>query len=371
MIPLAQPDIGETEIQYVTDVLRSGTLSMGRYVDAFEAAVARRTGNRFAIAVSSGTAGLQTVLAAWNLGPGDEVVTTPFSFVASANVILLQGAQPVFVDIEPETYNLDPDRIEAAITPRTKAILPVDVFGHPAALEQIREVASRHGLRVLEDACESLGSTLGGRPTGHPAFCDAAVFAFYPNKQITTGEGGLIVTSDEALAETCRSLRNQGRGRDGEWLHHVRLGFNFRMDELSAAVGVAQLERLDAILAAREAVAAHYTRRLQDLPGVRPPAVRPGVRLAWFVYVVLLDRGIDRDRVAKSLSDQGVPTRPYFAPIHLQPYYRSRFGWRPGAFPVTEDIGSRTLALPFFTRMAPEQVDYVADALARAINSAS
>ena len=271
---------------------------------------------------------------------------------------------PRFVDIEEGTLGLDPDRVEAEIGPRTRGILPVDVFGHPCRILELTEVAERRGLRLIEDSCEALGSSVDGRPTG--SFGDASVFAFYPNKQITTGEGGMVVTDDPELASTMRSLRNQGRDEDGTWLRHVRLGFNYRIDELSAALGLAQLRRLEELRAARDAVVARYARALGDLDWLTLPTARDGASVDWFVYVVRLDPALDRDRMIRQLAEVGVPARPYFAPIHLQPFYRERFGHGPGDFPVTEAVAAGTLALPFSSRLADEAVDRVAAALRRA-----
>ncbi len=360
-IPLARPDIGPEEERLVLEVLRSGQLSLGPMVPEFERRVAEYVGAGQAVAVSSGTAGLHLCVRALGLGPGDEVITTPFSFVASANCLLFEGVRPVFVDIDPVTWNIDPERVEAAVTPCTRAILAVHVFGQTCAMDAILDIARRRGLEVIEDACEALGGTYRGRYAG--TFGRAGVFAFYPNKQITTGEGGMIVTDDASLARACRSMRNQGRGESGAWLEHERLGYNYRMDELSAALGVAQMARLDEILAARARVAAYYDALLADVPGVRPISWRPEVGMSWFVYVVLLPPDVDRDRVIAGLREAGVECRPYFSPIHLQPFYRERFGHRPGDFPVCEDVSRRTLALPFHTRLSPGEAEWVVKSL--------
>jgi perosamine synthetase len=306
-------------------------------------------------------------MAALEIGPGDEVITTPFSFVASANCILYQGANPRFVDIEEETLGLDPAAVEAALTPATRALLPVDVFGHPCRLPELDEVARRHRLRLVEDACEALGSSLDGRAAG--SFGDIGAFAFYPNKQVTTGEGGMLVTDDDALADVLRSLRNQGRDADGTWLRHVRLGFNYRLDELSAALGVAQLRRRAEMAAGRAEVAASYAQRLGGLDWLRLPSVATGASVDWFVYVVRLAPGIDRDRLVGQLAAAGVPSRPYFSPIHLQPIYRTRFGFEPGAFPITERVAASTLALPFASTLADADVDRVCVALVAAVQA--
>ena len=364
-IPLASPDIGDREIDLVTQVLKSDILAMGPLTQRFESGIAAAAGRRQGVACSSGTAGLHLGVRALEIGEGDEVITTPFSFVASANCLLYERAIPRFVDIEEDSLGLDPELIERAVTTRTKAVLPVHVFGRPCRIEAIEEVARRRGWSMIEDACEGLGSSVGGRPVG--SFGDVAVFAFYPNKQITTGEGGMVVTDDADLAETMRSLRNQGRDTDGTWLHHIRLGYNYRLDEMSAAVGVAQLERLEELRAGRARVVATYESALGGRDWLRLPRAGDGEIVDWFVYVVRLDPKIDRDRVIGRLADLGVPSRPYFASIHLQPFYRSTFGFRPGDFPVTERVAASTLALPFSSRLAEDEVRYVASALTEAV----
>lgn len=387
-ITLSAPDIGPLERELVLEVLGSKRLALGPVAEEFEQLVARRTGRRHGIAVSSGTAGLHILVHAFGIGAGHEVVTTPFSFIASSNAILFENARPKFVDVEERTGNLDPAGIEAALTPRTRAILAVDVFGHPARLEEIAAIGREHQLTLIEDACEAIGAELNGVPVGNGRFADAAVFAFYPNKQVTTGEGGLIVTDDGDLADLCRSLRNQGRATtpsrgpqatpsDGgdAWLDHVRLGFNYRMDELSAALGVAQTRRLDELLERRAAVADGYRARLDGVEHVRLPTVDPAVsRMSWFVFVVQVgwnhpagEQAGLRGRVMRRLEDAGVPCRPYFQPIHLQPFYRERFGFVGGEFPVAERLGRTSIALPFHGLLDGDDMDYVADALRRAV----
>ncbi|MBX6312966.1 MAG: DegT/DnrJ/EryC1/StrS family aminotransferase [Isosphaeraceae bacterium] len=362
-VPLSQPSITEVEVEAVLAVLRTPTLSLGPRVRAFERAVAEYVGVAEAVAVNSGTSGLHLCLAAAGIGPGDEVITTPFSFVASANCALYQGARPVFADIDPRTLNLDPAQVEARITSRTRAIVAVDVFGQPAPIEALRGLADRHDLALIQDACEAIGAERNGRRIG--SLAKAAVFAFYPNKQITAGEGGMVVTDDRAFARVLRSLSNQGRDDDGTWMNHVRLGYNYRLDEMSAALGLAQLGRLDEILDRRAWVAGRYNERLAALEAVRVPHVVPETtRMSWFVYVVRLDGRVDRDALMAALEADGIPSRPYFVPIHLQPLYRERFGHRPGDFPVTERVARTTLALPFFTDMTEGQIDYVCDRLA-------
>jgi len=363
-IPLAQPDIQPEDIDAVVSVLRSDCLALGPKAEAFERALAAVAGVKHAVAVNSGTSALHLLIRALDIGPGDEVITTPFSFIASTNCILFERATPVFVDIEPETLCIDPALIERAITLRTKAILAVDVFGHPADLPAIAEIAKRHGLRLIEDSAESLGSTLGGRPCG--SFGDAGVFAFYPNKQITTGEGGAVVTDDARIAELCRSMADQGRGAEGAWLHHVRLGYNYRLDEMSAALGLSQLHRLDEIVAARARVAGWYVEALTTIDEIVLPKVADDVGMSWFVFVVrLADRlsRADRDRVLARLRAREIGCRNYFEPIHLQPFIRKALGTGPGQFPVAEHVGDRTIALPFYPQMTQQEVSQVADAL--------
>ncbi len=364
-VPLAGPSIGPRERELVDEVLSSGVLALGPFAVRFEEAVAELAGRRYGIACSSGTAGLHMVVRALGLGDGDEVITTPFSFVASANCLLYEGVRPRFVDIEEDTLGLDPDGIDAVAGPRTKGVLPVHVFGRPCRIDAIAGIADDRGWRLIEDACEALGCGVGERPAG--SYGAASVFAFYPNKQITTGEGGVVVTDDPDLASTLRSLRNQGRDEDGTWLRHVRLGFNYRLDELSAAVGVAQLERLAELRAGRERVAAAYERGIAGQDWVRLPAAGPGERIDWFVYVVRLDPSIDRSRVMADLAELGVATRPYFSPLHTQPVYRELLGHRPGDFPLTERIAATTLALPFSPVLPDDDVAYVADALVEVV----
>jgi perosamine synthetase len=360
---MSAPDIGPRERALVNEVMSGTQLSAGPMIERFEAGVAKVAGRRFGIGVSSGTTGLHIAVRALGLGKGDRVVTTAFSFVASTNCLLYEDVEPVFADIDPVTYNLDPASVEEAVrAKRTNGLLPVDVFGQPADLTRLAGIAKTYDLRVIEDSCEAIGATHAGRPAG--GLGEMAVFAFYPNKQMTTGEGGAIVTDDLRLAEMARSLRNQGRGEGSDWLTHVRLGWNYRLDELSAALGVAQLERLDPLITQRDDVAKRYTKALADVQGVAAPRVVPATtRMSWFVYVVLLDRGVDRDAVAAELARRKVPTRPYFRPIHLQPYFNERFGDLGGSLPVTEDIGSRTLALPFHGHLSDESIGYVVDAL--------
>jgi len=363
-IPLSAPDIGEAEIAAVSDVLRSGRLALGPRLEAFEAAAARCAGVGFAAAVNSGTSGLHLALVGLGVGPGDEVVTTPFSFVASTHAILHAGATPAFVDVAPDSLAIDPSRIEAAVTPRTRAILPVHVFGRPADMAAIGAVAAARRLAVIEDACEAIGAEQDGRRAG--SLGDVGVFAFYPNKQVTTGEGGVVVSDRRELIERVRALGNQGRSESG-WYEHGSVGWNYRLSELAAALGVVQLARLDEILARRQAVARAYGERLARHPRLELPTPDPpGTRTSWFVYSVRLRPPLgraDRDRVAAALAGRGIGCARYFAPIHLQPAYRARFGFSPGDFPVCESAADRCLALPFFNAITAAQIDRVGDAL--------
>jgi perosamine synthetase len=365
-IGLSAPWIDGREEELVLETLRSGQLSLGPMIDRFEAALADRVEAPYVAAVSSGTAGLHLSMRLAGIGAGDEVVTTPFSFVASANCALYEGATPVFADIDPQTLNLDPAAVEAAITPATKAILPVHIFGYPAELAELEALATPHGLAIVEDACEALGSEYRGRPvgsSGHPA-----VFAFYPNKQMTTGEGGAVAVASEEEWALLKSLSNQGRSDSGEWLTHARLGYNYRLDDLSAALGLAQLERYDQILAARSEVAARYGDLLAGVDGVAAPLSDDDEhRRSWFVYVVKLARGVDRNGVMARLAADGIASKPYLPSIHLQPYYRERFGYREGMLPVAEDASARTLALPFHSRLPAEDQERVVEGLVRAL----
>ncbi len=376
-IPLSRPDITDREQKLVLEVLRSDRLSIGPMLERFEEAVASAAGCSHGVGVNSGTSGLHLLMLALGIGPGDEVITTPFSFIASSNCIAYVGAKPVFVDIDPGSLNMDPAAVEAAITPRTKAILAVEAFGNPVHMDTYARIAARHELFLIEDACEALGATLAGRKAG--SFGRAAVFGFYPNKQITTGEGGMIVTDDEHLADLCRSLRNQGRpvaktgseastgaGGQGSWLAHERLGYNFRMSEINAAVGVGQLERLGSILEARRRVANAYTQRLMGVSELILPTVAASVSPSWFVFVVRLETGFtsdERDRIIRNLRSHDVGAAAYFPCIHLQPFYQKRYGFRKGQFPIAESVSQRTIALPFYNTLTTRDIDIVAQTL--------
>jgi perosamine synthetase len=364
-IPLSAPDITEAEIEEVVSVLRSTRLSLGPKMEEFEASVSSYVGQPFGIAVSSGTAGLHLCIRALGIGPGDEVIVPSFTFIAAANAIRYEGATPVFVDIDPQSLNLDPVRVEEAITTRTRAIVVVHTFGVPAEVDVLLNIAERHHLRIIEDACEAIGAEYDGRRVG--VFGDAAVFAFYPNKQITTGEGGMIITDDEEFASLCRSLRNQGREGMG-WLAHQRLGYNYRLNEISAALGIAQMDRLEEILSNRSRVAGLYMQRLMCNKYLVLPTLDDQTQISWFVFVVQLNElfePADRDQIMKELRNEGIGSSNYFPPIHLQPYMRAQFGFKEGDFPVTEYISARTLALPFFSKMSEEQIDTVCETLDR------
>ncbi|MBI1730866.1 DegT/DnrJ/EryC1/StrS family aminotransferase [Candidatus Acetothermia bacterium] len=364
MIPLARPDIGPKEIEYVTAVLKSPYLSLGPRLPEFEEKIARYAGVRYAVAVNSGTSALHLMVKALGIGQGDEVITTPFSFVASANCMLFEGAKPVFVDIEPSTYNIDVSKIEAAITPKTKAILAVDVFGQPANWDAITKIAKKHRLLLIEDSAEAIGSEYKNRKAG--CFGDVGVFAFYPNKQMTTGEGGVILTDREEIAKLCRSYRNQGRGEAGTWLQHERIGYNFRLSDINCALGLAQLERIEELQEKRDRVAQLYFKRLKAIKDLYPPCIAPDVKVRWFVYVIrLADRftKTDREEIQEGLRDRGIENRNYFSPIHLQPFYQAQFGWKRGDFPVTEHVSDRTIALPFFNQLSEKEIDYVGSQL--------
>jgi perosamine synthetase len=369
-IPLSRPDITEHEIEAIVSVLRTPHLSLGPKLGEFEAKLAEYAGVKYAVCVNSGTSALHLIIKALGIGEGDEVITTPFSFVASANCILFERATPVFADIDPLTWNIDPHLIEEKITSNTKAILGVDIFGHPADWDRLREIAEKYKLRLIEDAAEALGAEYKKKKAG--SLADGAVFAFYPNKQITTGEGGAIVTDHEEMAELCRSLRNQGRSKDGGWLEHERLGYNYRLSDINCALGIAQLERVEELLSKRERVAQLYNERLETIDGIQIPYVSPHVKKSWFVYVVRLHDGLaqeDRNNIIKGLREKGIECSNYFGPIHLQPFYRRMFGYQQGDFPVTEKVAARTIALPFYSALSAHEINYCCTALERLVKT--
>jgi len=362
-IPLSRPQIGEREEALVLQVLRSGRLSLGPMLYEFERRFAGLLGLGHVSAVSSGTAGLHLAIRAAGVRRGDEVITSPFSFVASANCLLYEGASPVFCDIDRRTLNLDPLAADAAVGERTAGLLPIHIFGYPAAMPLFEDLATRKGLWIVEDACEALGAVhADGHPVGTRG--NLAVFAFYPNKQLTTGEGGMVVCRNVSEKERVDSERNQGRAPNMDWLDHDRLGFNYRLSDIACALGVAQAERARELLSARAAVAALYNQALADVEGLELPCPDVGGdRRSWFVYVVQLPPHVDRDHAVVALSRQGIETKPYLPAIHLMSFYRERFGWRTGQFPVCEDVSRRSLALPFFAGVTEGQVARVAEAL--------
>jgi perosamine synthetase len=365
-VPLSGPYLGEREEELVLEVLRSGRLSLGPTIDRFEELVGERVGAPYAAAVSSGTTGLHLLCISAGIGPGDEVITSPYSFAASANCFMYEGGIPVFADIDRRTFNLDPAAVEAAITARTKAIVAVDIYGYPCELEELRAIAERHGLALIEDSCEALGARYRGAPLGSQG--TSCVFAFYPNKQVTTGEGGMVTTHSEEEWHLIRSLRNQGRPEPGGWLEHVRLGFNYRLSDVAAALGIGQLERLDEILTLRAQAAARYGELLRGIDGVELPCADDEAHTrSWFVYVVLLPDAATRERVIAAFEREGVGYNRYLPSIHLQPYMRERFGFDEGLCPVAEDVSSRSLALPFFTGIEAGSQQRVAEVLASAL----
>jgi perosamine synthetase len=365
-VPLSGPYLGGREEELVLDVLRSGRLSLGPAADRFEELVAERVGAPYAAAVSSGTTGLHLLCVAAGIGPGDEVITSPYSFAATANCFLYEGGVPVFADIDPRTLNLDPAAVEAAITERTKAIVAVDIYGYPCELDELRALADSHGLALIDDACEALGAEYRGAPVGSRS--TSCVFAFYPNKQLTTGEGGMVITHSEEEWHLIRSMRNQGRPEPGGWLEHVRLGFNYRLSDIASALGVGQLERLDEILALRREAAMRYRELLGGLDGVELPCEDDGDhRRSWFVYVVLFPDSAARERVIAAFEREGIGSNRYLPSIHLQPYMRERFGFQEGLCPVAEDVSSRSLAIPFSTGIEAAAQERVAEVLASAL----
>lgn len=367
-IGLSAPYVDDAEEELVLEVIRSGRLAFGPMIDQFESALAERVEAPYAAALSSGTAGLHLCVKLAGIEPGDEVVTTPLSFIASANAIVYEGGVPIFVDVDDRTLNLDPATVEAAITPRTKAVVLVDLFGYPLDMDGFQEVAARHNVALIEDACEALGATYRGRPVG--SFGHPAVFAFYPNKQVTTGEGGAVVVGTEDEWALIKSLANQGRTDRGETFAHERIGYNYRLDELSAALGVAQLRKLDRILALRDEVAARYDTLLGDVEGVRLLCPDDDLyRRSWFVYPVFIDPPAERSTVMARLEAEGIASKPYLPAIHLQPAYRDRFGFSRGMFPVAEAAGAQGLALPFHTGLSASDQERVAAALMRALRA--
>jgi perosamine synthetase len=363
-IYLSRPDITDKEIEAVEAVLATPDLSFGPKVEEFEHAFEKYIGTKRAIAVNSGTSGLFLCVSALGIGPGDEVITTPFTFIASATPIIMTGARPVFVDIDPNSLNIDHTKIESHITDKTKAILPVEIFGNPAGFDKICEIAKKHNLDIIEDSCEALGSTLHGKKVG--TFGIMSVFGFYPNKQITTGEGGMILTDDNNLAAICVSLRNQGRSKTSGWLSHERLGYNFRLSDINCALGIAQLSRIEEIKAKRKQVARWYQEMLADDDRLIIPSEAEGCDISWFVYVVRLAEGCNleqRDQILTQMEEQNIQVSNYFPAVHLQPFIAEKYGYKPGDFPVAESVSKTTIALPFYNNLTKDQIALVCKTL--------
>jgi perosamine synthetase len=363
-IYLSRPDITEKEIEAVCSVLRGPNLSLGPKLVEFEQVFTKYIGRKRAVAVNSGTSGLFLCLSALGIKHGDEVITTPFTFIASATSIMMTGAKPVFVDIDPVSLNINPDGIESAITENTKAILPVEVFGNPAGFDKICEIADKHNLPVIEDSCEALGSSLKGKITG--TFGKVSVFAFYPNKQITTGEGGMILTDDNNLADLCVSLRNQGRDKVTGWLSHQRLGYNFRISDINCALGIAQLSRIEEIKAKRGQVAQWYQEMLSDDNRLIVPKAAQNCDISWFVFVVRLAESfsrVERDRVIEKMTNYGIQVSNYFPPVHLMPFIKKQFDYKQNDFPITEKVSESTIALPFYNNLSKDEVAIVCQTL--------
>jgi perosamine synthetase len=363
-IYLSRPDITEKEVEAVCEVLRGPNLSLGPKLGEFERAFAEYIGRKRAVAVNSGTSGLFLCLSAMGIKEGDEVITTPFTFIATSNAIMMVGARPIFVDIDSVSLNIDPAKIESKITRKTKAIIPVEVFGNTAGFDKICEIAEKHNLAIIEDSCEALGSALDGKKAGK--FGTMSVFAFYPNKQITTGEGGMILSDDDELADICLSLRNQGRGKSCGWLNHERLGYNFRLSDINCALGIVQLSRIDEIKAKRTQVAKWYQEELGEEERLIVPAEANGGDMNWFVFVIRLAEEYNRqqrDNILDSMRKIGIQVSNYFSPAHLQPFMCEQFGYKQGDFPITESVSNRTIALPFYNNLKREEVAFVSERL--------
>ena len=362
-IPLARPDITNLERRAVWEVLKTPYLALGPKMEEFEDRIAKYVGMKYALAVNSGTAALHLIVKSLDISRGDEVITTPFSFIASSNCILYEGTKPVFVDIKSDTLDINPELIERSITSQTQAILAVDIFGHPADWDKISKIAKKYNLYLIEDSAESFGSEYKGRKCG--TFGEAAVFSFYPNKQITTGEGGVVITNNKKIADICESLRNQGRGpmkNKGDWLRHPRLGYNYRISDINCALGLAQLSRIKEILTKREKVADLYNQKLKSIPEIEIPYVAPNVKMSWFVYVIRLSEKYsqqDRDKIIEKMAKKGIQCGTYFQPIHLQPFYRKLYSYKSGDFPICESVAQRTIVLPFHNNLKEREINYV------------
>ena len=359
-IPLARPNITNLDRRTVLEVLETPYLSLGPKLKEFEEKIAKFGGVKYTIAVNSGTSALHLIIRALGIKEGDEVITTPFSFIASANCILFERAKPVFIDIDEKTLNIDPDKIEKKITKKTKAILAVDVFGHPADWDALKKIAKKYNLFLIEDSAEALGSEYKGKKCG--SFGQAGIFGFYPNKQVVTGEGGMVVTKNKNIAELGRSMRDQGRQKGGGWHFYPRLGYNYRLSDINCALGIAQMNRIKEIFNKREKVANMYNERLRDFSELEIPYISPNIKMSWFVYVVRLNKKYsqkDRDKIIKEMSKRGIQTSNYFPCIHLQPFYRKMFGYKSGDFPIAESVSQRTIALPFYNNLKEEEINYV------------
>ncbi|MFW6119619.1 MAG: DegT/DnrJ/EryC1/StrS family aminotransferase [Petrotogales bacterium] len=382
-VPLASPDITDREIETVNEVLKSGILSIGEHTKKFEEKIAEFAGLSYAVAVNSGTSALHLIIKAISMTSGDIMITSPFTFISSANVALFEHALPVFADIDEKTLNVTPETLDHALKVYEKRgmkteklslpvftpgyFMAVDIFGHPLDWDGITDVCKKHKIKIIEDSCEALGSEYKGKKVG--SFGEAGSFAFYPNKQITTGEGGIIVTDNETIAKNTKSMRNQGRGVEENWLEHVRLGYNYRIDELSAAIGVVQMERFDDLFNKRTKVADRYNSLFENVEGVQTPYIADYVtKMSWFVYVIRLDETINREKIMTYLNNKGVQCRDYFRPIHLQPFYKEQFGYTEGMFPVTEKVSKQTLAIPFHNNLTGEEQNYVAETIKEAID---
>lgn len=364
-IQIAKPYIDQDDIDGVVAVLKSGRLSLGPKYQEFEQNIAKFVGCKYACAVSNGTAALHLGVKALGLREGDEVITSPFSFIASSNVLLYERVKPIFVDIEETTFNIDPSLIEKAITKKTKAILPIHIFGQSAEMDEVMKIAKKYNLQILEDSCESLGATYKGKMVGTTG--DIGTYAFYPNKQITTGEGGMIVTNSEEIYELCDSMRNQGRGKDGDWLIHERLGYNYRIDEMSASLGVTQLKKVDRLIKGKAKIAEWYNKTLRDVAQVQIPQVGPDRTHSWFVYVVRIKNG-KRNKVMNELAKTGIQTKPYLPVIHLQPFMKELFNFSRGDFPIAEEVADETLALPLYIGLTVKDIEYISDTIKKILN---
>lgn len=369
-VPLSRPDINDNDIKAVVDVLKTPYLSLGPKIPEFENKLAKYIGRKYGIAINSGTSGLYLCLKALGIGAGDEVITTPFTFIATTNSIMMVDAKPVFVDIDPVSLNIDPAKIEAKITKKTKAIMPVVVFGNPVGMDKVWEIGKKHNLPIIEDSCEGLGAEIKGKKVGN--FSTMSNFAFYPNKQMTTGEGGIILTDDEKLAEICQSMRNQGRGKGGGWLAHERLGYNFRMSDINAALGVSQLDRIEEFVAKRHKVATYYQELLASESRIIVPKEPADCRMSWFVFVIRLKEPLvaKRNAILNAMLNEGIQVSNYFPPVTLQPFIEKMYGFKDGDFPITDAICKSTMALPFYNNLPKDDAILVCKTLKKCLDNA-